>query len=205
MNSSNASAAQARGRRCKGHQALGFVGLGFLAFGFTAGLAVPPTEAQFLRSWTWDADEGPPPMPPGYVGQRAASSSAVPSAEIRRRANLAGLRLLAAPHRKGDVYIAFGTDAHGLLHRLTFDAHHGTLIENQTSGGGTKEQAIDPTASPAATPHQPPSSQAMTASPAPDKAAAPSPTVTARELSPIEPQPGLKAAPTPKDSDIDKD
>ncbi len=244
-------------RRRAGWKAAGLAGLGLLALSFTASLPVPSAQAQSLRSWWWHADEGPPPIPPGDVGQRSASwhaaapnmtSGPVPLAEIRRRASLAGLRLLGTPHLKGRVYIAFGKDTHGLLHHLAFDAYEGTLVENETSDVTAKAAPAHPASvGPPAPQHPPPPSQATkapaspapaspapaspaaaspalaspaaaspaAASPAPASPAPPSPdkaataasptTETARELSPIKPQPGLKAAPTPQDSDIDKD
>lgn len=219
-------------RRGAGWKAAGLAGLGLLALGFTASLPVARAEAQSLRSWSWHADEGPPPIPPDDVGRRPASwrvttrdmpSGPVPVTEIRRRASLAGLRLVGTPYRQGRVYIAFGEDTHGLLHHLAFDAYEGTLVENETSGVAAKAHPAHPASvSPPAPPHPslpsqatkaPPSPAAPSpalpspAPPSPDKAAAvASPTTeTAKQLSPIKPQPGLKAAPTPQDSDIDKD
>lgn len=219
-------------RRRAGWKAAGLAGLGLLALGFTASLPVPSAQAQSLRSWSWHADEGPPPIPPDDVGRRPASwPAAAPNidygtvsvAEIRHRTSLLGLRLLAAPRRNGHVYIAFAKDAQGQLHHLAFDAHAGTLLENVTSGVVAKAELGHPAAAngPAAAPRPLPSqatkappsptppspTPASPAPPSPDKAAAgASPTTeTARELSPIRPQPGLKPAPTPQDSDIDKD
>lgn len=215
MNRSDQRAADAPCLRCRGRGTIGLPGLGFLAFGLIAGLPAASAQAQSLRSWTWHADEGPPPIPPGDVGRRSTSWRAAPPdmtnhtvslAEMRHRANLAGLHLLAAPHRNGHVYIAFGEDTHGLLHRLTFDAYAGTLLQNETSSLKAKAQPVHPASTtPSAAPPQAAPSQANALPSGPDKPAAAPPTVTARELSPIEPQPGVKTAPMLKDSDIDKD
>ena len=188
MNRLDARTAQAHWRGCAGRRPLGFAGLGFMAFCATAGLLGASAQAQSLRSWEWHADEGPPPIPPGNVGRQAASYRAVPLATIRHHANLAGFHLVATPHRKDNVYVAFGEDTHGLLHRLVFDAHEGILVKNETSDIREKVSPIHPAAGPSARSHL--------ASP---------PTVTARELSPIEPQPGVKTAPGLKDGTVDKD
>jgi len=196
---------------------MGFASLGFLALGLTAGLPVTSAQAQFFRGWGWQADDGPPPIPPRDVGRppgywRAPPPETiyhvVPVDEIRRRASRVGLHLLATPHRKGDVYIAFGEDAHGLLHRLVFDVYEGRLVKNETSDIRAKAQPIHPATNasaqaPRARPAQAHATPAAANTPA--AAAASAPTVTARELSPIEPQPGVKRAPRLKDSEIDKD
>ncbi len=206
----------------------GLIGCAILALGFTAGLPAASAEAQGLRSWAWHADEGPPPIPPGNIGRPAVWHAAPPPpsamapapatpipvslAEIRRRAEVAGLHLLGTPHRQGRVYIAFGEDSKGLLHHLTFDAYEGTLVENEATGVAAKpspaahpsrrRSAARRTQPAPAGPRRPPPRRRLPTrprlAPAPD-------TVTARELSPIKPQPGVKHTPTVPDSAIDKD
>ncbi|QXX74632.1 hypothetical protein [Methylovirgula sp. HY1] len=220
MNRSDERAAAPLSRKRSGRKAVGFASLGFLALGLTVSLPVTCAQAQFFRGWGWQADDGPPPIPPRDVGRPPGywrgpppetiypAYSAVPVDEIRRRASRVGLHLLATPHRKGDVYIAFGEDAHGLLHRLVFDAHEGRLVKNDTVDIKAKTQPIQPAIPasaqvPRARPAQARAAPAAANTPA--AAAASAPTVTARELSPIEPQPGVKPAPRLKDSEIDKD
>ncbi len=203
-------------RRRRERKAAGLATFGFLALGFTAGLPAPAAQAQFFGWWSWHADEGPPPLPPRDIGRSAkprratgadVSHRLVPLAEIRRRASSLGLRLVATPHRQGHVYIGFGEDTQGLLHRLAFDAHEGRLIENVTSGVRAKTRPAQPASiAPPAPPHPAAPTQATKTPAPPDKpAAAAASTVTARELSPITPEPRYLATPAPRDSDADKD
>jgi hypothetical protein len=125
-------------------------------------------------------------------------------AEIRRRASLAGLRLLGTPHRQGRVFIAFAEDTQGLLHHLAFDAYEGTIVENEITSVKAKTAPAHPAAvTPLTRPVLP--AQVTGASPAPEKPTTTAPAVAATDLSPIRPKPGTRPAPTPQDPDIDKD
>lgn len=200
MNGSDLRKAKNARRRRTGWKAGAVASLISSVLGLTVGLYAAPAQAQFLREWWWHRDEGPPPLPPGDVGRRATRWRAmapdreygfVPPAEIRHRASLLGLRLIATPRRNGHVYIAFGEDTHGLLHHLAFDAREGRLIENETSDVTLKAKPnFPPSSNPPLPPHRPLPSQAAKTPSAPDKAAAtPSPvTETANHmLAPVKP------------------
>lgn len=117
---------------------LGF--LPFLAFG------LGPAQAQFPFPWSYPYYDGyPPPMPPGSLGHPRTMAAGepgprfvgpdagygiVPLSEIRRRIALLGFHLIAIPRHKDRIYLAEAEDAHGLPHRLVFDAYQGTIIEN---------------------------------------------------------------------------
>lgn len=213
-----------------------------LSFVVAAALSAAPAQAQFLRSWGWHPDEGPPPIPPDDIGrpppptwrarvpanepppgwhvgpEGVPEPSPISVAEIRHKASTAGFRLLGTPHLKGRVYVAFGEDAHGSLHHLAYDAYEGRLVENEAAEATAKESPHPAIATPAAgtaatgatavapaapTPQPAPAPAAKTAATAPN-AAPKDNAVTARELSPIEPQPGIKHV-SPGDPDIDKD
>jgi hypothetical protein len=194
MNGSDARKARNADRRRAGWKAGVLASLISSVLGLTVGLYAAPAQAQFFRDWWWNADEGPPPIPPGDVGRRAMPRHAtapdkeygfVPLAEIRHRASLLGLRLVAAPRRNGHVYVAFAEDTHGLLHHLAFDAHRGTLIENETSNVMLKAKPNHPaSSSPPMPPPRPLPSQATKMPPSPDQAAtAPTPrTETANQI-----------------------
>jgi hypothetical protein len=199
----------------------GLTGLGALALGLTMSLPAQPAQAQFLRWWWWHRDEGPPPIPPGNVGNGPAHwRDAVPGpapaphpvsiAEIRRRTGGLGLRLLGAPHRQGRVYVAFGEDAQGMLHHLTFDAYEGTLIENQTSPIKAKAVPTKPLAKPVETraveapPHPTPIAKRPAATPNPAStvtaARTPPASTTARttaRAASSDPTPLVKTPPAP--------
>jgi hypothetical protein len=116
--------------------------------------------------------------------------------------------------------VAFGEDARGLLHHLTFDAYEGTLIENETTSVKAKtlkrpaptevrKVKLPPRPAPKA-----PEARAAptTASIAPPPAPAPaskstssSSALNARDLSPIHPEPGSHPAPGPQTSDAEKE
>jgi hypothetical protein len=97
-------------------------------------------EAQYAPPWAYPYYDGyPPPMPPGPVaaGEGLAQPSrtdesygVLPVAEIRRRVALLGFHLIAVPRHNDRIYLAEAEDAHGLTHRLVFDAYEGNIIEN---------------------------------------------------------------------------
>ncbi|MGO9134848.1 MAG: hypothetical protein ACLP8A_12500 [Methylovirgula sp.] len=147
-----------------------------LALGFVAALPMPAAQAQFFRRfWAPDYDGYPPPVPPRDVGRRPTAympppemappageaSLPVSITEIRRHATVAGLKLLGTPHRKGDLYIAFGEDSHGQMHHLTFDAYDGRIIENEVSTTAIKAAPPHPAATATAPTH--PAAPAATA------------------------------------------
>lgn len=122
---------------------------GIALFGFSAllglGLAVtlplPAAKAQYYPyPWRYPYYDGyPPPVPPGRVAADEnmprvvgpdAPYGVMPLAEIRRRVALLGFHLIATPRHKDRIYLAEAEDAHGLRHRLVFDAYEGNIIEN---------------------------------------------------------------------------
>jgi hypothetical protein len=201
MNSPDASMTRPR-RRGQAPWQASLAVCGICVLGFTAALPAVSAQAQFLRSWGWHPDEGPPPIPPDDVGQpspptwhatapapgpmpqtnwRPVPESPLPIsvAEIRHRASLAGFHLIGMPHLKAGVYVAFGEDAHGALHHLAFDAFDGTLIENERAEVTAKAvpthpapQAVTPTAV------APTAVTPTPAAPAKPAAATPSPSAT---------------------------
>jgi hypothetical protein len=103
-------------------------------------LPMPAAEAQYAP-WSYPYYDGyPAPMPPGRVAagemapppsmQSSEAYGVLPSAEIRRRVAALGFHLIAAPRRKGRIYLAEAEDVHGLTHRLVFDAYRGNIVEN---------------------------------------------------------------------------
>lgn len=76
-------------------------------------------------------------------------SSALSLAQIRELVSRRGLHLVATPRRKGRIYLAESEDAHGIRHRLVFDALDGRLIENTVLGpkrpipGDTGKNVLD--------------------------------------------------------------
>ncbi|MFZ3178568.1 MAG: hypothetical protein WA150_11495 [Methylovirgula sp.] len=103
-------------------------------------LPMPTAEAQYAP-WSYPYYDGyPPPMPPGRIaaGEMAPPPSiradeaygVMPLAEIRRRVAALGFHLIAVPRRKDRIYLAEAEDAHGLTHRLVFDAYRGNIVEN---------------------------------------------------------------------------
>jgi hypothetical protein len=122
-------------------------------FGFSILLGCGPTmlpmaaQAQYSPApWSYPYYDGyPPPLPPAKVfAERRmaareneprsvgsdASYGVLPLAEIRRRIALMGFHLIAIPRHKDRIYLAEAEDAHGLRHRLVFDAYQGNIIEN---------------------------------------------------------------------------
>ncbi|HLH13116.1 MAG TPA: hypothetical protein VKV77_14725 [Methylovirgula sp.] len=110
-------------------------------------LSSSPAQAQYFPApWSEPYYDGyPPPMPPGPIygerrhiaestpridGENEAAVGILPLSEIRRRVALMGFHLLATPRHKDKIYLAEAEDAHGLPHRLVFDAYRGTVIEN---------------------------------------------------------------------------
>jgi hypothetical protein len=77
------------------------------------------------------------------------SSAALSLAQIRDLVSKRGLHLIATPRRKGRIYLAESEDAHGIRHRLVFDAIDGRLIENTVLGpkrpipGDTSKNVVD--------------------------------------------------------------
>jgi hypothetical protein len=58
-------------------------------------------------------------------------------ADVRQKVADRGMHLIATPRRKGRIYLAEVEDAHGIRHRLVFDAFAGRLIENTVLGPKT--------------------------------------------------------------------
>ena len=125
-------------------------------------LPLPAAQAQFFPfPWSYPYYDGyPPPVPPGTVfpsrrmtaresGPRAVGSDTsygvVPLAEIRRRVALLGYHLVAIPRHNERIYLAEAEDAHGLPHRLVFDAYEGDIIENTKLAVIPKKPALKPT------------------------------------------------------------
>lgn len=140
-----------------------------LGFGTAATLPVPAAQAQYLPApWSYPYYDGyPPPLPPGRVapsGRVAAGESGprvvgsdtsygvVPLAEIRRRVALLGFHLIAIPRHNDRVYLAEAEDAHGLRHRLVFDAYEGNIIENTKLAVIPKNPSVKPLAGAASVP-----------------------------------------------------
>ncbi|HKH81226.1 MAG TPA: hypothetical protein VKA03_06405 [Methylovirgula sp.] len=130
------------------------VGLGLVA------LPLPAAEAQYYPlPWQYPYYDGyPPPVPPGGVAADEnvprvvgpdTSYGVLPLAEIRRRVALLGFHLIATPRHKGRIYLAEAEDAHGLPHRLVFDAYEGTIIENTKLAVIPKKLPVKPLAGPA--------------------------------------------------------
>lgn len=191
---------------------------------------IPPRDVGH-RPMAWAA----PPPPPSYYYPPAPYSSSPPVpynspppapyasplptplrvsvADMRRKANAAGLRLVGTPHREGRVYIAFGEDSHGLLHHLTFDALDGTLTENEPTSLAVKPVArpaslntgsVNPAPATQEVQHPSTTSQGNAAQQAAQqKPVSPSSTQMDQDLSPIKPKPGTK--PPLPDNEIDKD
>lgn len=182
----HSSAQPAKARPSKAWLAL----CGALAFGLAAGVSATAAQAQFFRHfWAPDDDGYPPPIPPREIGHHREAWAPpppyveetpppgmermpLPTSELRRRATLAGLKLLGTPHRKADVFVGFGEDSQGRLHHLTFDAYDGRIVENEVSTTAAKAAPGKP-AAPAATAVTPPkpSAPAATATAAPVKPA----------------------------------
>jgi hypothetical protein len=113
--------------------------------------------------------------------------------------------------------VAFGEDARGLLHHLTFDAYQGTLIENDTTSVKAKtvkrpaskevqKVKLPPRPAPEAPVAPTTASIAPTPAPAPaSKSSSSSSALNARDLSPIHPEPGSHPAPGPQTSDAEKE
>jgi hypothetical protein len=112
-----------------------------------------PAQAQYYRGWgdgpyeegdypgpgPRDYYPGPGPRggyegPGGYRDEPSSPPALVSLSDIRQRIEQRGLRLIAAPRRKGRIYLAAAEDARGARHRLVFDAYDGRLIENTLIG-----------------------------------------------------------------------
>jgi len=102
-------------------------------------LVLTPARAQY---YDWREDfYGDPRGPPGfYYPERsqpraeAPNSATLSLADVRQRVAQRGMHLIATPRRKGRIYLAEAEDAHGIRHRLVFDAFEGRLIENTVLG-----------------------------------------------------------------------
>lgn len=101
-----------------------------------------PAQAQYYgpdRYYYPDYDM-PPPGPdvygPGAPGgpEGPEGLSGIPLSAIRQLVQMRGLRLIAAPRRKGRIYLAETEDGHGIRHRLVFDAYQGRVIEDTVLG-----------------------------------------------------------------------
>jgi hypothetical protein len=109
---------------------------------FAALIVAGSARAQY---YDWREDYYGYPGPPGFYrdfpGRRFGpdredqpSAAALSLAQIRDLVSRRGLRLIATPRRKGRIYLAESEDAHGIRHRLVFDAIDGRLIENTVLG-----------------------------------------------------------------------
>jgi hypothetical protein len=119
-------------------------------FGFASllGFAVLPAASLQAQPAPWQYpyyDGYPPPLPPGpiaaretsqrdYYGAEEGANAIVPLAEIRRHVAVLGFHLIAKPRHKDRIYLAEAEDAHGLRHRIVFDAYDGKVIENTNLG-----------------------------------------------------------------------
>jgi len=106
----------------------------------------PPWAYPYYR-----CDYPPPPGPPGDEGPITAphyEQHGLTIADIRRRVSRLGLRLVAKPRRKDDIYLAEAAEPNGTGHRLVFDAEGGKLIENTTLLPRKKKVGSPPPASP---------------------------------------------------------
>lgn len=151
--SSDERAAPSRNRTGAG---VAFFGSATL-LGLILALPSPAAKAQdYPAPWQYPYYDGyPPPLPPRGIapdengpsgppprdaareenffehGQRDKfHGDLVPLAEIRRRVALLGFHLIATPRHKDRIYLAEAEDAHGLRHRIVFDAYEGNIIEN---------------------------------------------------------------------------
>ncbi len=134
-----------------------------LGFGVVAALPMQAARAQYFPApWSYPYYDGyPPPRPPGTLmpsrrmaadesGPRVVGSDmsygVVPLAEIRRRVALLGFHLIAMPRHKNRIYLAEAEDAHGLPHRLVFDAYEGNVIEDTKLAVSPKKPPLKPSA-----------------------------------------------------------
>jgi hypothetical protein len=135
-----------------------------IGLGVAATLPMRAAQAQYFPApWSYPYYDGyPPPLPPGAVTQpqrrMAAGESGprvvgsdmsygvVPLAEIRRRVALLGFHLIASPRHKDRIYLAEAEDAHGLPHRLVFDAYEGNVIEDTKLAVVPKKPLLKPLA-----------------------------------------------------------
>lgn len=135
----------------------------FVGFGVAATLPMQAAQAQYFPApWSYPYYDGyPPPRPPGTLmpsrrmaadesGPRVVGSDmsygVVPLAEIRRRVALLGFHLIAMPRHKDRIYLAEAEDAHGLPHRLVFDAYEGNVIEDTKLAVIPKKPTLKPPA-----------------------------------------------------------
>jgi hypothetical protein len=140
-----------------------------LGFGVAATLPMQAAQAQYFPApWSYPYYDGyPPPRPPGTLmpsrrmaadesGPRVVGSDmsygVVPLAEIRRRVALLGFHLIAMPRHKDRIYLAEAEDAHGLRHRLVFDAYEGNVIEDTKLAVIPKKPPLKPSAGAASLP-----------------------------------------------------
>jgi hypothetical protein len=140
-----------------------------LGLGIAATLPRRAAQAQYFPApWSYPYYDGyPPPLPPGTVvpsrriaagesGPRVVGSDAsygvVPLAEIRRRVALLGFHLIAMPRHKDRIYLAEAEDAHGLPHRLVFDAYEGNVVEDTKLAVIPKKTPLKPLAGAASVP-----------------------------------------------------
>jgi hypothetical protein len=109
-------------------------------------LAVSPACAQYgWRDRDYYYGDRDYPDYPDYPGMSLA--------DIRQKVADRGMHLIATPRRKGRIFLAEAEDAHGIRHRLVFDAFVGRLIENTVLGPKTpinRESQTPPTQHPPA-------------------------------------------------------
>jgi hypothetical protein len=139
MTNSDDRTAAPRSRAARKTVLFGFLTL--IGGGAAATLPITAAHAQYLPApWSYPYYDGyPPPLPPGRVAAEEGdaeyarpdtSYGVLPPAEIRRRVASLGFHLIAVPRHKDRIYLAEAEDAHGLRHRLVFDAYQGNIIEN---------------------------------------------------------------------------
>jgi|GEM_PF-2692445 len=103
-----------------------------------------PEPAPYSGPSPYDADDegpeaGPPPgtsadREPGYQNASPKQTASVPLELIKQRIREAGLKLIAPPRHKGNIYLAEVEDAKSVRRRLVYDAHDGHLLENTALG-----------------------------------------------------------------------
>jgi hypothetical protein len=106
--------------------------------------ALSPAQAQYWRDGDYyDGPMGPDRYYggysgyPDYPGRADRPDAGMSLADVRQKVADRGMHLVATPRRKGRIYLAETEDAHGIRHRLVFDAVAGRLIENTVLGPKT--------------------------------------------------------------------
>jgi hypothetical protein len=113
------------------------------AFGFAAMIFQTPVQAQFYGGWgPYYPLPVPAPAPRyAYPEEEQPGDPPIPPATIRKWVSEMGLRLVAAPRKKGRIYLAETEDPQGQRRRVVFDAFDGTIIQNVPLGARPKPAA----------------------------------------------------------------